>query len=361
GTAEVEVTLRITDPEDLRKAADPTVAKDQAGKARQYLAEASGRLVLKLDAGQTPLRVPVYAAPKPVADLTADATAFSEDQGVLTISGRGLAQGSGDLAYRSLLSVFELQGTSDQLPDCAAARKADCAVNTTAKGADLRYVGAASTAPVAREQGTQADALLAFGVATWGNWVTLGSNNTPKVSIDTTGDGKPDFTVTVAKPKDANGGVTADVWLARTKSADGTVVDEQPLNGQYGDVDTNVMDTDVVVLPVSLTALGIDPAQASHRITYTVGTEGNYAAPGNADGFIDKITGPLSFDPLRPGLWAQGDGVAALTYAASAGTTLALRRDPVALAADKADSFLVLQHHNATGGRAHLVKVTAGG
>jgi subtilisin family serine protease len=361
GTAQVKITLRIADPEALRKAADPTVAKDQAGKARQYLAEASGRLLLKLDAGQAPLRVPVYAAPKPVADLTAEATAFSDDHGVLNISGRGLAQGSGDLAYRSLLSVFELQGTSDQLPDCAAGRKADCAVNTTAKGGDLRYVGAASTAPVARGQGAQADALLAFGVVTWGNWVTLGSNNTPRISIDTTGDGKPDFTVSVAKPKDANGGVTADVWLARTKSADGTVVDEQPLNGQYGDVDTNVMDTDVVVLPVSLTALDIDPAQASHRITYTVGTEGNYAAPGNADGFVDKITGPLSFDPLRPGLWARGDGGAALTYAARAGTALVLHRDPVALAADKADSFLVLQHHNATGERAHLVKVTTGG
>ena len=359
GTASVKVTLRIANPQALRKAADPTVAKDQAGQARQYLAEASGRLVLRPDAGQVPLRVPVYAAPKPTADLTADAIEFHGDRGVLNIRGHGLKQGSGDLAYRSLLSVFELQGNSEQLPDCDAQHKTDCAVNTTAKGADLRYVGAATTAPAAKEHGTQADALLAFGIVTWGNWTTLGRNNTPKVSLDTTGDGKPDFTVEVAKPKDANGNVTADVWLARTESMDGTVVDEQPINGQYGDVDTNVMDTDVVVLPVALTALGIDPARPSHRITYTVGTVGNYPAPGNADGFVDKITGPLSFDPLKPGLWTQGAGAAALTYAAKAGTALVVHRDPAALADDRADSLLVLQHHNATGGRAQPLKITA--
>jgi subtilisin family serine protease len=352
GTAQVEVTLRIANPADLRKVADPTVVKEQAGQVRQYLAEASGRLVLELDGGPAALRVPVYAAPKPAAGLTTEVTGFRGDQGVLNVSGRGLAQGSAGLAYRSLLSVFELQGTSDQLPDCAAGKEAGCAVNTTAKGGDLRYVGAASTAPSAKEQDPRSDALLAFGVVTWGNWVTLGGNNTPVISIDTTGDGEPDFTVSVAKPKDT------DIWLARTRAADGPVVDERPVNGQYGDVDTNVMDTNVVVLPVALTALGIDPAKPSHRITYTVGTEGDYTAPGNADGLIDQITGPLSFDPLKPGLWTRGAGDPALSYVAEAGTALVVHRDRAALAEDRAGGLLVLQHHNTTGARAQVVEVT---
>ena len=358
GVARVRVTLRVAEPEDLRKSADPTVAKTQAGQKRQFLAEVSGRLVLKPVGSGTGLRVPVYAAPKPVADLTAGPVAFTGDQGVLGVTGRGLAQGEGDLAYRSLLSVFELQATSEQLPVCDADRTTGCAVNTAARGADLRYVGAASTVRAARVQGSPADALLAFGIVTWGNWTTLGGNNSPVVSVDTTGDGKPDFTVEVAKPKDAAGSVTADVWLARTKSTDGTVVDERPVNGQYGDVDTNVMDSDVIVLPVALSALGIDPAAASHRIGYTVDTEGDYTAPGEENGVVDRVDTPLSFDPLKPGLWVRGSGDAALTYEAKSGTALVVTRDREALAADGSDTLLVLQHHNATGGRAQLVKPT---
>ncbi|MET1076148.1 MAG: peptidase S8, partial [Umezawaea sp.] len=179
-----------------------------------------------------------------------------------------------------------------------------------------------------------------------------------RIEIDTTADGTTDFTVEVAKPKDANGSVTADVWLARTKSADGTVVDERPINGQYGDVDTNVMDTNAVVLPVSLAALGIDPAAASHRIGYTVGFDGTYSAPGVEDGLIDKITETLSFDPLAPGLRIRGDGGTALSYEAKPGTTLIVERDPAALAADKATDLLVLHHHNARGERAQLVPLT---
>jgi hypothetical protein len=54
----------------------------------------------------------------------------------------------------------------------------------------------------------------------------------------------------------------------------------------------------------------------------------------------------------------QGGGDAALTYLAVGGTELVVNRDREALAADGADLLLVLQHHNATGRRANLVKVT---
>jgi subtilisin family serine protease len=352
GESKVEVRLRILDPAALRKSADPTVAKDQGGSARQYLAEASGHLVLTPSPSAPVLRVPVYAAPTPASDITAGDAGFvaGATETSLALYGRGVRQGAGDLAYRSLVSVFELQGSSDRLPDCAGSVKTGCAVNETAKGGDLRYVGASSTA----WQGEQEDPLLAFGVATWSDWTTLGDNNTPEISIDTDGDGKEDFRTTVTKPSTA-GDVTADVWLARTVTHGGEVVDEQPVNGQYGDVDTNVMDSDVVVLPVSLKALGIDAAKEStHRIAYTAGTSGMYAAPGN-DGFIDRIAGTLSFDPLRPGLAARGGGKPALSYQAMPGSALVLRRDPAALALDGSDRLLVLHHHNATGKRAQVV------
>ncbi|WP_053715896.1 S8 family peptidase [Saccharothrix sp. NRRL B-16348] len=330
GTASVEVTLTVT-PEELRKVADPTVEKVQADVARQFLAEASGRLLVR--SGDRTLRVPVYAAPKPVADVEA----VDRGDGTVELTGRGLDQGEGDEAYRSFVSVVELQGSSPELPDCADEVQADCAVNGSAKGGDLRYVGAAS-----------GDGMLAFGVVTWHNWVTLGIAASPEIRIDTDGDGARDYTVRAVKPS-VGEVVTADVWLARTvREADGEVVDEQPLNGQYGDVDTNVMDSDVVVLPVALAALGIDPAAGSAPLTYTVAMAGTYPAPGNADGFVDRIDTPMAFDPLRPGLGVEGG----VSFVAEPGAVLRVRRGGSAVA-----GLLFLHHHNASGDRAQVLAV----
>ncbi|MCE6999487.1 S8 family serine peptidase [Saccharothrix sp. S26] len=331
GTGTVDVTLTVT-PEELRKVADPTIQKVQADVARQFLAEASGRLLVR--SGDLALRVPVYAAPEPVADVEA----VDRGDGTVELGGRALDQGEGDEAYRSLVSAFELHASSPELPPCDDEVQAECALNSSARGGDLRYVGAAA-----------AGGVLAFGVATWHDWVTLGTPNSPAIRIDTGGDGVPDYTVRAVKPG-AGEVVTADVWLARTvREADGAVVDEQPLNGQYGDVDTNVMDSDVVVLPVALTALGIDPAATGAPLTYTVVTSGNYPAPGNADGFVDRIDTPLSFDPVRPRLAVEGG----VTFTAEPGAVLRVRRDPSAVDG----TLLLLHHHNASGDRAQVLAV----
>ncbi|WP_367133024.1 S8 family serine peptidase [Saccharothrix sp. HUAS TT1] len=337
GSGTTRVTLSV-EPDELRKVADPTVAKEQAGVARQFLAEASGRLLVR--SGDTVLRVPVYAAPEPVADVEA----VDLGAGALELRGRGLDQGEGDEAYRSLLSAFELHGSSPRLPDCGGEVLVDCAVNESARGGDLRHVGAAA-----------ADGVLSFGVVTWHDWVTLGVANSPGIRIDTTGDGVADYAVDAVKPTTSDV-VTADVWLARTvRVADGVVVDEQPLNGRYGDVDTNVMDTDVVVLPVTLAALGIDPAATSARLAYTAVVTGQYTPPGVLDGLVDRIDAPMSFDPLRPGLAVEGS----VSFVAAPGAVLRVRRDAGASASDGADSLLLLHHHNASGDRAQVIAPSA--
>jgi hypothetical protein len=139
------------------------------------------------------------------------------------------------------------------------------------------------------------------------------------VDIDTTGDGRPDFESSVAK---ATG---TDLLLVNTVDLNRPglpSVDLQAVNGQFGDVDTNVFDTNVIVLPVSIAALGIDPAAPSHRISYTAGTVGFYTAPGSTTGLIDSVDTPLSFDLLAPGYWVRGGGAPAVTYSAQPGTAL---------------------------------------
>ena len=359
GVAKFKVTLKIDNPAALRKTVDPTVEELQLDVPRQFLADASGRVVLTPKSGASvPLRVPVHSNPKPVAKITtADSVKFKgkATQAVLNLKGKGIDQGTGRQAYRSLVSVLELQAKSPKLPECRKKVTSECTLNETAKGGDLRYVGAASTAPLAKAQGKPEESLLAFGVATWGNWYNLGSNTVPFVDIDTTGDGVPDFETFATKLTDTDLLVASTVNLAT-----GATVDIQGVNGLFGDVDTNVFDTNVVVLPVLLTALGIDPTKDTSRVSYTVGTTGFYLAPGTTDGLIDSIDGALSFDPLKPGLWVQGGGDAALSYLAKPGTALVVNRNAASLAADKADSLLVLNHHNATGDRADVVKVKGG-
>ncbi|WP_326569144.1 S8 family serine peptidase [Amycolatopsis rhabdoformis] len=358
GVATVKVTLTISDPKALRKVMDPTMEATQAGLARQFVADASGRVAFTPKSGATvPLRVAVYSAPKPVSAVTTPAGVRfggNQNQAVLNLGGKGIDQGSGAQRYRSLVSVLELQAESAQLPECGAGVSSECTLNGTAKGGDLRYIGAASTAPLAKAQGEPENAMLAFGLTTWGDFANLGSNTIPFVDFDTTGDGKPDFETFVTKATET------DVLLAATVSLTqpgNPTVDLQAVNGQLGDVDTNVFDTNVIVLPVSIAALGIDPTAASHRISYTVGTAGYYVAPGSTDGLIDFVGTPLSFDALAPAFSVQGGGDAALGYVAKPGTQLVVNRNAAAVAGDKPKGLLAIEHHNAAGSRAAVVRI----
>ncbi|WP_410574121.1 S8 family serine peptidase [Amycolatopsis sp. cmx-4-61] len=359
GTAKVRVTLRIADPKALRKVMDPTMAATQAGLARQFVADASGRVAFTPVSGaKVPLRVSVYSAPKPVSTIsTPPSVKFAPDatQAVLNLGGKGVDQGAGAQRYRSLISVFELQAESPQLPECDADVVSDCTLNKTATGGDLRYIGAASTAPLAKAQGEPENAILAFGLSTWGDWANIGSNTSPFVDIDTTGDGQPDFETYVTKA------TATDVLLANTVALKPgfPTVDVQAVNGQLGDVDTNVFDTNVLTLPVSLAALGIDASADSHRISYTVGVSGFYVAPGTTNGLVDYVGTPLSFDALAPGYAVQGGGDAALGYVAKPGTALVVTRNAASAAADNALGLLAVEHHNAAGNRANVVKVDA--
>ncbi|WP_394617242.1 S8 family serine peptidase [Lentzea sp. JNUCC 0626] len=362
GVANVEVTLKITDPKALRKVMDPTMQAMQSGLARQFVADASGRVVFVPKSGATvPLRVSVYSAPKPVSSVRApDSVRFApgRDQAVLNLTGGGLDQGAGAERYRSLVSVFELQAKSPKLRDCGPDVVIECAVNETAKGGDLRYVGAASTAQHTKAAGKPDDSLLAFGVATWGDWANIGSTTQIFVDIDTNADGKPEFQTIVAKMPDT------DVLVANTVSLtqpDNPSVDVQPVNGQFGDVDTNVFDTNVLVLPVRIAALGIDPNESSHRISYTAGSFGFYPAPGQDTAEIDRLSGWLSYDVLAPGYSVRGGGVPAITYVAKPGTALVVNRNQNSVVADKPLGLLVLEHHNAARDRARVTNLVAVG
>jgi hypothetical protein len=355
GQARFTVTFKVTDLAALRKESDPTIESAQLKVARQFIADTSGWITFRPVSGtEVPLRLAVHAAPKPVADVDVpDEVTFAGNSAVLKLSGRGLDQGSGPAAYRSLVSVFQLQGSSPRLEDCSGSVKDDCAINNTAKGGDLRHVGAASTAPLLRQHGDVNTATVAFGIATWKDWYNLGSNTMPFVSIDTTGDGRPDFETAVVKPTGTDVLTANTVDLSKRLESGGfETVDSQPVNTHYGEVDTNVFDTNVVVLPVSVKALGIDPTKDSAKISYTVGVAGMYVAPADSDRLVDVISTPMTFDVLAPALWTQGGGDPALTYLARPGTALVVNRS----VGTTSGELLVLNHHNRRDDRVATVR-----
>lgn len=304
----VEVTLRIDDPAALRRTADPTLALEQQGHARDYLADASGRVVLTPAGGRAgALRVPVSVSPKPVSTLTVTRAGQT-----VTLHGSAVDQGTGREAYRSRVGVFALAATSPELPMCATpGTMTACVANATGRGGDLRYVGLASTA------GRSRDPVLGIAVTMWADLYNVGTLTVPEALIDVDGDGRPDFSTTLATIPDT------DVLVATTvdlHSLPARQVDVQPVNGFDGGTDTGVFDTDAWVLPVRLAALGIDPSRPSAPLGVRIVVHGEYGPPAGTTGVVDEMAAMARFDPLAP----AAVGAATLLVPADDGTVLAV-------------------------------------
>lgn len=324
------VTLTLTaDPATLEREIDPTQATTQGGVPREYVASLSGRLVLT--SGDAELRVPVQAAPRLVSELTADPVSFADagaGTAALTLSGRGVDVGG----WTSLVAPLTLGATSPKLEDVPGFVTSESAV---ASG-DLRWVGWTSTAPQqAAAGGDPADGYLGVGIAVDGDWATLGQAVLPVIDWDVDRDGTPEAQTVVQKLSDA-----ADVTVAATFDYDtGDVLDVQGVNGAFGDVDTTVFDNSVLVAPVGIAALGLEPGATP---AVTVWTTSDYAA--DPSGRVDAAE-PFTVDPFDPPYWFDGGVTDALWFAASDATELTVHRSVTTAA--PADQLLVLHSHNA--------------
>ncbi|SDR79787.1 PA domain-containing protein [Friedmanniella luteola] len=342
---DVTVTMTVTTAK-LRHTLDPTMAETQTDaffvgpddepleRARQYVSDASGRLLVT-PAGKTALRVPVYGAAKPASTTHADDTTPGGTP-TLVVKGTGFAQGGGSTAFESKLSVLTLGYNSPRQPKCGGVQAAGCAATYATKAGDLHYVGAGA---VAGDNGSKADGALWFGLSTWGNMSTIGHYNTPFVDIDTTGDGKADFETIVQAETDT------DIYNALTfdlrKDPDEQLVDVQPLNFGDGDFETNVFDTNTLLIPVSAAAIGVTDAASTFPITYRVGTFNYYASPLTEN--IQDQTPAVAFDVVNPGV--QVDGI---VYPDVAGTKIPYRT----AAAGPLPRALILHLHGVDGTRA---------
>ena len=347
GTARVAVTLGV--PDRIDREPDPTTDREQAGHARDYRGELSGLVLLTPEgadaAGPPQLRVPVHAAPRPASDISAAVRAGMPRSGVLlALAGSG-APGRGG----GLVSAFALGGEGERWPDCSpeAADDALCVDRPGDRAADLRAAGAATDAPTAAA-GT---GLLYLVANLWAPAVTPAGVFAVRASIDTDGDGATDAVV-------AAGRLTgSDVLVARTLDArTGGELDVQPLNARWGDTDTDLLDSDTVVLPVRLSALpGV--REGASVIRYGVWT--GLAGPGLPDAAqalssigLEEGRPTVALDVLHPALDVRsgiGGPVAVLAPERPSGV-LEVRR-----AAGDRTRLLLVHHLNPDGRRAQVV------
>ncbi|WP_349931121.1 S8 family serine peptidase [Glutamicibacter mishrai] len=334
-SAQLTVTLKV-DPKKWAKTIDPTMATTQSGLSRAWLADATGRVELTSSTAPT-LRVPVQAAPKLVADMSGKVKKLKKGSNTTTLDlkGKGITAGEGATEVTSLLGAFELGASSD---------RGDASLDSipAARSMDLQYVGASSTAP----RTGVADGQLNIGISTWDNWAHLAGGTELDVEIDTNNDGKADF-VTFTTVMDE-----LDLDLAATFDLNtGEQVDLQPVNGVLGDVDTNSYDTNTAILPVSLSALGLD--DDSDEISYRVLGYSWYNTDDAGSMVPVDQTDWIKFNAVTPQIDFGAEG--------SLFTDLKGNKIPVTVAdSTKASKALLLHLHNASEDRAQVLDIVSG-
>ncbi|MER7848655.1 S8 family serine peptidase [Kitasatospora sp. NPDC096077] len=358
GTAQVRVTLSV--PGALGRAPDPTIDTVQGGRARSYRGELSGRVLFTPvgDAGPPQLRVPVFAAPRPTGDLRATASARTARDGTLVTLGGGAAPGE----VPGLVTALALGGEAARWPDCppgggkavgpgAGVRPEDaqepadppqdlCVEHAADRVANLRAVGAA----------VDADKLY-VGARLWAPAATPVGLYGVRVALDTDGDGVADV---ILKADRLRG---SDVLVSRAVDArTGAELDVQPLNAHWGDTDTGLLDSDVLVLPVRLSALpGITPGHSTVHYGVWTGVTGS-GKPDPADSYATiglrgaRPTVPI--DVLQPALAVRAGltGPVAVVAPAGPGTVLDVHRTP-----GDTSRLLLLHHLNPADRRAEVL------
>ncbi|MEV7024447.1 S8 family serine peptidase, partial [Kitasatospora sp. NPDC093558] len=358
GTAHVRVTLTV--PGELGRAPDPTLDTVQGGKARSYRGELSGRVLLRpvTDPSLPELRVPVFAAPRPATGLSASAPVRTARDGTLLMLGGSSAPGD----RPGLVSAFALGGEAARWADCPPSGGAGprpgsgivpvktggdapppevvCVELPGDRAANLRSVGAAADS-----------GMLYLGARLWAPAATPVGLYGVRVSLDTDGDGVTDVIVKADRQRGS------DVLVARALDArTGAELDVQPLNARWGDVDTALLDSEVLVLPVRVSALpGIKEGHGVVRYGVWTGPAVQ-GKPDPADAFasigLRGVRPTVAVDVLHPAVTVRAGvaGPAAIAAPALPGTVLDVRR-----AAGDKSAVLLLHHFNPGARRAEVV------
>jgi len=341
----VEVKLQITaNALLLEKSLDPTLATG----ARQRFGEGGGYVTFTSYFGGTNgavgihpnLRVPAHIAARPASDMSVAEAGINlptAATGTFTLTPTGTAVDTAD--DTSLVSIVEWLGTSPNDP------------TITDEAGDIQYVGASSNYPTT----TFATSSAFFGVSTFGEWDTPNAVEFD-IYIDNNEDGTFDKVI-FNYSLGALGGTYDDsivvgycnlpAWNAcnATKYA----------NGWSGGLNTNIFNSNVMLLPVSLSSIGlVDGVNTDFDFFVTSWTTDS--------GSLDE-TGVMHFDVANQSFSTVNTVDSFLLNstqqwdAAVYSPTFDLGYNKANIALNHSKGLLLLHHHNASSNSAEVVPV----
>ena len=337
GTTSFPVTLNAV-PNQMRHTHDPSITPTAEGTTRQWLAEATGYVVLTPNDGSPTLRLAVHAAPRPASDVRAATPGLDLPAASGTVSldlvGTGVDTGEPSPSYPtdilSLGKTLELQYVSPR----------DVPANVGAASADLKHVGVISDYAAAGNDITRT--VVNFGVATHGDHAAPDNANARidlAVDPSPTGDFSPKHVVTHFP-------IGPNIYAAYVLNvATGAITYDWYLN-VYPDLDTNIFNNSVLLFPVSATSLGLT----------ATGTRFRYQVQASYNGALIDQSPVLTYDPAAPGLVEGGNQGEPFLDTDAAGT-LTFGYNAANLAANRSRGLMVTHLHNAAGARSEAVPI----
>lgn len=375
GTATFTITLNARHSQ-MRKTIDPTVSPTQGDLPRQYVADASGRIVLQPAGGSSDptLRVPVHSNPKPVSDLSESLQRTGANTGDVVLDGQGVRNGAPGTpgSYASTVSAFSLLGHSPELPKCGSGVPGNCFVSDDERAVDLANVGAVSDAPFFGAEG----AFLYFGVGSHGPEASPTAFVSYSVFIDADDDGVWDYQLLTSRF--TLGGDPIDVPIVLGADRDGNLLpsNEEPaitfLNAAPGSFDTNFFDSETVIMPFPVSALPLIN-EGNPRIDFGVQSFSGFGTVDDLGtrtvaGFPELTASPMSYNAIDPGLVFEDPDFPefpAILSISADGTRIPTTADPASYSADRSvggpKGIMLIHTHNETGEKVGLITTLGSG
>lgn len=326
----------------MKHVRDATMAATQGANPRYYQSEESGYVTFTPGSG-TPLRLPVYAAPRPASNMTTDHNyvLFTGPTGSTNVglTGQDVNTGGGfPVDELSVVSAFELQGISPAtIPSISIA-----------SNADLKAVGV--TSDFKATNSVTASTKIYFAIAMHGKWTTP-SEVGISIFIDRDRNGTDDFQVVNTAFADANGNLF-DVFVSARRPAPFTgalTLDSFLNNIAPSSLNTVVYNTNMMVIPVNASVLGLTTANAKFNYRITTTSRG-------FGGTIDTLT-TRTYDAANPGFDLTGGVTGLPIYADLNGASIPVNYNKANFLANNSLGLLLLHHHNAAGAHDQILSV----
>ncbi|MBK8048424.1 MAG: S8 family serine peptidase [Anaerolineales bacterium] len=281
------------------------------------------------------IHVPIYAAPRPAAELAVQQAVVDFDRGLrqpLNLQGIGLRSGTPPTNVVPLLTPLALQLRSPQLPIGANAAGA-----APLGHADLQFVGVGVNA--AGDSGAK---VIYFGLTTYASWSTPNEVQF-RIAIDTDRDGAADYLLSNGNAVSTGAWppTPSDRYMSVLRNISTGATSSMPLGGvASNDQDPGVFFRRAMVLSAPIGSGGL----ALHgEFVYWVET---FSMDGASDGkgTVD-VTPHLRYDAMLPALAFEGPA-SAPPYAVDPESVLYVTLDPSGYASHPPLGILLLHHHN---------------